>query len=121
MTRTRLLYSYFNLNDEADGAEPRLGGGGFCAGGRERDTNITERMTCIARDMDAFRSKMRRTFLRMTRPDSVQVHGGEITRRAAYSEATPAISSLSTAAPDTVHLQTIGEAPYTTLYFTLDY
>lgn len=113
----RLLYSYFNLNDTQMAQSHIWEAADFVpAEGTKYQYYRKNNLYC--EDMDAFEAKCEEIFTKDT-PDSFQVMVGDYNEIRYSEENLQFIFEYSGA--QYVHLQTIGEAPYTTLYFTLDY
>ena len=113
----RLLYSYFNLDDtqmaeshiwDAEDYTP--------AEGTKYQYYRKNALYCV--DIEAFEEKCAEIF-REDSPDHFQVLVEDYDPERYSEEKLQFIFEYSGAR--SVHLQTIGDAPYTTLYFTLDY
>lgn len=113
----RLLYSYFNLNDTQMAQSHAWEAADFVpAEGIKYQYYRKNDLYC--EDMDAFEAKCEQIFTKDD-PDNFQVMVGDYNDVRYSEENLQFIFEYSGA--QYVHLQTIGEAPYTTLYFTLEY
>lgn len=113
----RLLYSYFNLDDTQMAQSHAWKAADFVpAEGTKYQYYRKNDLYC--EDIDAFETKCKEIFADDT-PESVQVMVGDYNKDR-YSE-TNLQFIFEYSGARYVHLQTIGETPYTTLYFTLDY
>ena len=113
----RLLYSYFNL-DDIQMKESHIWDAEEFVPAEGTRYHYYRKNDLYCADMDAFEEKCEEIFAEAS-PDSVQVMVGDYDKSRYTEENLQFIFESSGAR--SVHLQTIGKAPYTTLYFTLDY
>ncbi len=113
----RLLYSYFNLNDEEMALSHVWNAEDFVPAEGTR-YQYYRKNDLYCEDMDDFREKCEDIFAKDS-PESFQVQVGDYEESRYSEEHLQFLFEYSGARY--CHLQTIGEAPYTTLYFTLDY
>lgn len=113
----RVLYSYFNLSDEemkqshiweTEDYTPSLG----------EKYQYYRKNDLYCENIKEFQEKCAEIFEK-DRPESIQLQVGDYEESRYSEENLQFIFQYSGAAY--IHLQTIGEPPYTTLYFTLDY
>ena len=116
-TLKRLLYSYFNL-DDTQMKESHIWDAEEFVPAEGTRYHYYRKNDLYCADMDAFEEKCEEIFADAS-PDSVQVMVGDYDKSRYTEENLQFIFESSGAR--SVHLQTIGKAPYTTLYFTLDY
>ncbi len=113
----RLLYSYFNLNDTQMAQSHVWEAADFVpAEGIKYQYYRKNDLYC--EDMDAFKEKCAEIFDEDA-PDHFQVLVGDYEENRYSEQNLQFIFEYSGARY--IHLQTIGEKPYTTLYFTLEY